>query len=288
MLDQSGICRVARSLSTGAVVLCFHNVVAGPYQNDERSLHMRVELFEALSLWIASHLRVVPLEELAQRQARGLSLRGLAAITFDDAYRGVLENAVPVLERLELPATIFVPVEAVELGYSFWWDWPGVGAKALQDDLRRVLLDECQGDRELVRARLGLDAGSLAGEYLPATWEELGKCRGPLIDFGSHTVRHRCLPRLEEESLKWELVESARRIAEHLGVRPHLLAYPYGSADSRVARVARDAGYDAAFCLGGGRIGVTDSPLLLPRVNVPGGISEYAFRAWASGFGGRS
>lgn len=288
MLDHSGICRVARSLSTGAVVFCFHNVIAGPYQNDERSLHMRVELFEALVRWVASHLRVVPLGELSQRHARGLSLRGLAAVTFDDAYRGVLENALPVLARLELPATIFVPVEAVEQGHSFWWDWPSVGAKALDDDMRHVLLDECQGDRELVRARLGIDAGFVSGEYLPATWEDLRKSRGPLVEFGSHTVRHRCLPELEGESLTWELVESARKIADHLGVRPRLLAYPYGRADSRVAGVARDAGYDSAFCLGGGRIGVADSPLLLPRVNVPGGISEHAFRAWASGFGGRS
>jgi peptidoglycan/xylan/chitin deacetylase (PgdA/CDA1 family) len=41
-------------------------------------------------------------------------------VTFDDGYADLLENAKPLLERYEIPASIFIVTSA--FGNQFWWD----------------------------------------------------------------------------------------------------------------------------------------------------------------------
>ena len=46
------------------------------------------------------------------------------AITFDDGYRSVLELALPILEELGVPATLFVPTDYI--GSERPMSWPGI------------------------------------------------------------------------------------------------------------------------------------------------------------------
>lgn len=48
--------------------------------------------------------------------------RPRVAVTFDDGYRDNLLNALPILERYEIPATIFVVSGAIGATREFWWD----------------------------------------------------------------------------------------------------------------------------------------------------------------------
>jgi len=49
-------------------------------------------------------------------------VRRCVALTFDDAYRGVLELALPLLERFAAPATVFVATAYAREGARYWWD----------------------------------------------------------------------------------------------------------------------------------------------------------------------
>src|SRR5207245_14546 len=71
---------------------------------------------------LAQAFRFVPLGDLLARHRAGRSIRGLAAISFDDGYRGVLRHALPVLRQLGLPATVFVVAGALARTEPFWWD----------------------------------------------------------------------------------------------------------------------------------------------------------------------
>ena len=59
--------------------------------------------------FLRRHRHVVSLADMLEgRLPRG---RPAVAITFDDGYRSVLTNAAPILSRLGLVATMFVPTK---------------------------------------------------------------------------------------------------------------------------------------------------------------------------------
>ena len=62
------------------------------------------EKFERQLQWLARWRRVVPLEETLRAGLR----RRLVAITFDDGFRDNLTVALPLLEKFQLPMTLFV------------------------------------------------------------------------------------------------------------------------------------------------------------------------------------
>ncbi len=163
--------------------------------------------------------------------------RRTLAVTFDDAPRSVLTHAAPVLDRLGVPATVFVPTDFPDSGRPM--GWPGqeqwVGG---------------EHEREL--------------ECL--SWEELGRLAGAGWEIGSHTRSHPRLTTLDDAALADELRGSRAECERRLGGPCRSLAYPYGDVDARVVAAARDAGYLAAATTP--RWPVAPLPLQWPRVGV--------------------
>ncbi|MFQ5983669.1 MAG: polysaccharide deacetylase family protein, partial [Woeseiaceae bacterium] len=44
----------------------------------------------------------------------------MVALTFDDGYRDFIENAAPELNRLGMPATVFIATALMD--QTYWWD----------------------------------------------------------------------------------------------------------------------------------------------------------------------
>jgi peptidoglycan/xylan/chitin deacetylase (PgdA/CDA1 family) len=64
---------------------------------------------------LSRYFKFVSLQEFTQSSSR----RGLAVVTFDDGYKNVMANALPVLESCDCPATLFLnPVT-----FSMKWNW---------------------------------------------------------------------------------------------------------------------------------------------------------------------
>jgi peptidoglycan/xylan/chitin deacetylase (PgdA/CDA1 family) len=92
------------------------------------------------------------------------------------------------------------------------------------------------------------------------------------MTIGSHTATHAVLASLPEEIQRRELRDSRERIGAMIGARPDLLAYPVGGAETftdTTKRLAREAGYRAAFRFWGGlnRSSMID-PFAIARVGV--------------------
>lgn len=129
------------------------------------------------------------------------------AVCFDDAFRSVLENALPALVRHGVAASIFVPTG--NLGRKPGWQM------------------ETSGDQ----AEVVMTAEEIAG--LPAD----------LIDIGSHTVDHPHLTSLSEAEVATQLSGSRATLESLLGRTIDTLAFPYGDHDVKVVEQARSAGY---------------------------------------------
>ncbi|MHB8651053.1 MAG: polysaccharide deacetylase family protein [Gaiellaceae bacterium] len=204
----------------GPLVLCYHAVTSewpDPLAVSAADLERQLRLLRRF--WPAGS---------AADAAGG---RRVLHVTFDDAYRNV-GDALPVLERLRVPATVFVCA-----GYL---------------DGRPLDIPELRGTR--------FDATALA----TMTVDELRELRERGVEIGSHTLVHPHLPALGDAELRRELVESRQVLEEALGVPCRLLAYPFGEQDARVRAAARAAGYEAAFGLPGER----DDRYALPRLGV--------------------
>ena len=90
------------------------------------------------------------------------------AITFDDAYRSVIELAFPILSRAGFSATVFAPTDFVGIEEP----WPG-----------RASTTGARPARE---------------ELVPMSWEELEHLAQAGWEIGSHTRSHPRLPTLDD------------------------------------------------------------------------------------------
>ena len=143
------------------------------------------------------------------------------SLTFDDGQWDNLAHAAPVLAELDLRATFYVPVDAVEQGSSLWHDELGFATQHLERAGRsgalRTLAEAhglpADADPEAVKTldpadrRAFLDAlRELAGPVVPPwarmmTWDEVRALHAAGHEIGSHSTTHPRLVQLRDEEL---------------------------------------------------------------------------------------
>jgi peptidoglycan/xylan/chitin deacetylase (PgdA/CDA1 family) len=164
--------------------------------------------------WIVEHRQVVPLEELLDRVPTGSS-REFVALTFDDGYTSVLEHALPVLTRFNLPFTIFLIAKMYD-GSGSSVDWVDKPPAHTLQTLDRSQIRELQAHG---------------------------------VRFGSHSHAHADMTTLGYDRALADLVRSREILQQLLGEDITTLAYPRGRHDDHVRRAAAAAGFARAFGL---------------------------------------
>lgn len=154
-----------------------------------------------------SDVTIVRLEEALRLLEEPVDGR-YACVTFDDGYLDTLDTALPVLERLGIPATVYVVVDVIEGRATFDWH-PAPPPAILVDDLPRLLAPG-------------------------------------LVDVQSHSITHRRLTLLSDEELREEITGSRTRLAEHVPM-PTSFCYPAGIYGPREVEAVYDAGYRAGL-----------------------------------------
>ena len=283
-LRAFGIAAASRRLQRGGLILCYHNVV--PANGDSiggAGVHMPRDAFERQIRWLVEHYQVISLATFIERLHRGASLRSTAAIVFDDGYNGVFDQAAPILQARGIGATVCVVAEAVGRSSGFWWDQPAVVTAATAAQRETWLTDMRGDDEAIVRAVAADGRASLPHSHRPADWNTIRAWIGKGIEIAVHSSTHRCLPTLTDAELDYEINDSRVMVRDATGVWPEIFAYPYGRCDARVQARVRTAGYRAALGLEPGLARAGANPWCLRRINVPAGISDAAFEAWAAG-----
>jgi peptidoglycan/xylan/chitin deacetylase (PgdA/CDA1 family) len=132
----------------------------------------------------------------------GLAERSVA-VTFDDGYLDNLLNAKPLLERYEVPATVFVASGFVGQRREFWWD-----------ELDRLVL---QPGTLPPRVRLGVDGKSYEwelGEAAEYTKDDFQAHRGWKAWTESQISRQRLYTELYDLLRPLDPAERRRKFAE--------------------------------------------------------------------------
>jgi peptidoglycan/xylan/chitin deacetylase (PgdA/CDA1 family) len=204
-------------------------------------------LEEQLRYLLERGYRGVTFSEAVLSPPRGRTV----AVTFDDGYRSIAEQAAPILARLGLPGTLFVPTQVVGRDAAMTW-------KGMEHYI----------------------GGPHEAEMLGMSWAQIASLADAGWEIGSHTRSHRDLTTLDDTSLEDELAGSRADCEQRLGRRCLSVAYPYGAVDPRVVRAAERAGY-----LTGAALPIRihrHRRLMWPRVGIYANDTAFRFRAKAS------
>ncbi len=137
--------------------------------------------------------------------------RRYVAVTFDDAFESLMDNALPELNSRNIPCTIFAVSET--LGKAANWE----------------------------------DIGETHGNEKIMTLDQVRKMSSALVSIGAHTLTHPVLTTLDEQTAKKEIFESRLRLQELLGRPIPLFSFPYGAFNDRLICLCREAGYERVF-----------------------------------------
>ncbi|MDO9227394.1 MAG: polysaccharide deacetylase family protein [Pseudomonadota bacterium] len=201
------------SQSQRVPVLMYHRV--GEAQNAwEARYAISADGFAAhMRALAAAGYRPVEIDAFVAWLEGGAALpEGAFLLTFDDGFQGVREHALPVLEALRWPFTVF-------------------------------LLSDLIGGEDVWTRK-----SNPSGQTYPLlNAEEIRDMQGRGCSFQSHTRSHASLPTLDDAALADQLAGSRQALAELLGHAVDYIAYPFGHLDERVVAATRAAGYRAAF-----------------------------------------
>ena len=157
-------------------------------------------------------------------------------LSFDDGYASTYEVALPLLQRYNFPAVVFVPTAFVGSYNSFDAD----------------LLVE---PRELM-----------------CTWEQLSALENNDVSVQSHGINHRHFSALRVEEQVAEIHDSKSIIESKIKNEVRLFSFPYGDNvgnDNQIISILESAGYQAAFLYGGGSFSSsTVHPFMIPRIPI--------------------
>lgn len=278
--------RLTSRLGRGPVaplILGYHRVVddfEASARTEMPSMLVSRAMFERHIDWIGRHFRFVGLDEIGARVASDMPFtEPVAAVTFDDGYRDVYEQAFPVLRRKGIPGAVFVVTDLV--GQPFWqihdrlyrfmakafasWNDPRRQVLGLLSDLGLPGAD-LLGSRaatanpmltvstllpglshvEVSRMLNGLET-TVGNGFGPApqtlTWSMLADMRKAGFVIGSHTETHVSLPTESADTIAKELAGSKQKLEQELGEPILHFAYPGGQFTPPVVEALAGAGY---------------------------------------------
>jgi peptidoglycan/xylan/chitin deacetylase (PgdA/CDA1 family) len=104
----------------GPAILMYHQVAN--LENDHWSMAVRPAYFDEHLQILKRHCRPLSLPHLTTDMTAGQLDPRSVVVTFDDGYRDNLINAKPLLERYDIPATMFIVGDAIGRRNEFWWD----------------------------------------------------------------------------------------------------------------------------------------------------------------------
>jgi peptidoglycan/xylan/chitin deacetylase (PgdA/CDA1 family) len=222
-------------------------------------------------------------------------------VTFDDGWLDNYLHALPVLKRLGLPATVFLPTDFVGTDRWYWPDqvaWLCGHARWRDGERRRQAADALErefpwlagaclpaGGADMLIERCKMQAQDRIDALLAAwarqlevtlprerqviDWSEAQEMSAAGVSFGSHSATHRILTRLEANEARREIEGSWATLRAKPVAAVPVFCYPNGDWSAEVARWVQAAGYAAAVTTKFGYEGEAPARrFALKRINV--------------------
>lgn len=261
---------------------------------------------ERILTWLAARYDVVTVADGVERLASGAG-RSLVALSMDDGYVDNRTHLLPLLQRVGVPATIYLESLPLDRRVPNWShkffailetlspsDFVLRFTEISRDVRSNILLNQLvpHGEAtsyhvkrllkyevpaaersraiELLFQECGGDERALA-ERLYMSWDDARALRDAGVELGGHTVHHEILSRLDAEGARAEIEGSKLALERELGGTVRSFAYPFGRRwdwNDETVRLTRAAGWRSATTTHAGTNRRGDDPFRLKRVMI--------------------
>lgn len=262
-----------------AVVLMYHEICDDAHDIDAWTVVRNSKFLRQIEFLRKSH-EIVSLDEALRRIYSGQPLdRPIATLTFDDGYSGMAEVLMPILEREQIPATMYLATGHIESQRLYWYDrainalqvarpldlnlrreglstyriepaagtsvWPQI--RQLLDDLKPIdpSRRETLVDRVVERAS---DVPKLEFRCVrPLTIDQVRALgASPVVTIGAHTHGHEVLTRISEQDARTSIVRGRSLLQDWSGQDVRHFAYPSGACNQQLVRLVETLGFSSA------------------------------------------
>lgn len=162
--------------------------------------------------------------------------KGAVWLSFDDGFKELLENVVPLAAQRHIPITIYLPSGVIE--GNGWFPW-----------LSHVPSSKDPRDSMTVADVMRI-------------------VQYPEVAIGSHTVGHIVTTSLSEEQSRYEFQESKRALESWIGRPVVTFAYPEGRIHGGEGRILAECGYQLAVTTKAKLVTSASDPYYVPRFHV--------------------
>ena len=161
---------------------------------------------------------------------RGEKKDRVAAITFDDGFLSVYQDAMPILDELGFSATNFFVSSHMGLDNSW---------------------DNERSERNKIM-----------------TFDEMRDWAAHGHEVGGHTLDHLHLKDIPLDEAKRQIVENKQKLEEELGAPLVSFAYPFGDENEAIRKIVHEAGYHFAVTTIKSRARGNEGDYELPRHSI--------------------
>ncbi len=267
-------------------ILLYHRIIKNEY--DFWKLNISPEKFETHIKYISENYNVLRMDE--KWVGKVDPNKKYIVITFDDGYVDNYKNALPILEKYNVPATVFVGTALIGKSNNYWWDEleqiillnEYVGIFTLDGEV----IDICtKVDREKLCIRLRNKLKTMNYTEIVSFIDSMKKqlelrvesssdirCMNKneiremidsgLISIGGHTRGHLSLGADKTiETIKSEVSGAKKELEDYIQKKVSVFAYPFGGEDDKSAiaeEIIRESGFYRSVCVKDGNVSAED------------------------------
>ena len=257
-------------------ILVYHRVVKDEEIEEDLELGLTVSCsnFEKHIKEIKSKYKICSMDEFVTNLKKKTN-EFMVAITFDDGYKDNLYQALPILTKYEVPASIYVTTRFLNQEVDIWWYELGEVIQnrteinfqykekkfnflldnkkrkflAYQDLMKLFKSLKIDEQNELIETITNTKKRKNYSHICLNSEEILMLEKNPLITIGSHGHNHQNLKILSDDEVKYEITKSSEVLENLIKRKVKHFAYPFGGKDqvsTREYNIIEDMNFDSA------------------------------------------
>lgn len=229
-------------LNRNLTTFVFHEIHDAPHlhSRDTRTFS-DLRVFENQIKWIKSSFTIIDLQKNTDPK-----LKEGCIVSFDDGYAGILHNALPILEKYQIPAICFINMATMQGGINSSAlamytakrkhekvDWNNSNPQFLKEALGSLKYEELQEVKEYQGPFMNVSELRLLSQ-------------NPLITVGNHLYNHWLMDDLSLVELDIEIAKNEKELQKYKSYRNYF-ATPHGVASERTLNQLLENKYKTVF-----------------------------------------